>query len=56
MSAYITEVAPGKGILDYETYLVRLSRLNYPRSLLIEHIPEEEYPGAFPTRPQPAVA
>jgi sugar phosphate isomerase/epimerase len=46
MSAYITEVAPGKGILDYETYLVRLSRLSYPRSLLIEHIPEEEYPGA----------
>ena len=46
MSAYITEVAPGKGILDYETYLVRLSRLSYPRSLLIEHIPDEEYPGA----------
>ncbi|MBN1292787.1 MAG: sugar phosphate isomerase/epimerase [Candidatus Latescibacteria bacterium] len=46
MSAYITEVAPGKGILDYETYLVRLSRLSYPRTLLIEHIPDEEYPGA----------
>ena len=46
MSAYITEVAPGKGILDYETYLVRLSRLSYPRPLLIEHIPDEEYPGA----------
>ena len=46
MSAYITEVAPGKGILDYETYLVRLSRLSWPRSLLIEHIPDEEYPGA----------
>ena len=46
MSAYITEVAPGKGILDYETYLVRLSRLSSPRTLLIEHIPDEEYPGA----------
>lgn len=46
MSAYITEVAPGKGILDYETYLVRLSRLSYPRTLLIEHIPDEEYPAA----------
>jgi len=46
MSAYITEVAPGKGVLDYETYLVRLSRLDWPRSLLIEHIPDEEYAGA----------
>ena len=46
MSAYITEVRPGKGILDYETYLVRLSRLSSPRSLLIEHIPNEEYPEA----------
>ena len=42
MSAYITEPAPGKGILDYETYLVRLSRLSSPRPLLIEHIPEWE--------------
>jgi len=46
MSAYITEVAPGKGILDYETYLVRLSRLSNPRALLIEHIPDDEYAGA----------
>ncbi len=46
MSAYIMEVACGKGILDYETYLVRLSRLSYPRALLIEHISAEEYAGA----------
>lgn len=46
MSAYITEPAAGKGILDYETYLVRLSRLSYPRTLLIEHIPDEEYAQA----------
>ena len=46
MSIYITEVAPGKGVLDYETYLVRLSRLSNPITLLIEHIPDEEYPGA----------
>ena len=46
MSAYITEVAAGKGQMDYELYLVRLSRLNYPRALHIEHIPEEEYPIA----------
>ena len=46
MSAYITEPAPGKGILDYKTYLVRLSRLSTPRPLLIEHIPNEQYPEA----------
>jgi len=43
MSAYITEVAAGKGLLDYELYLVELSRLRYPRTLLIEHLPYEEY-------------
>ena len=46
MSAYITEVAAGEGELDYEIYLVRLSRLSYPRTLLIEHLPEEKYPQA----------
>ncbi|MCE5248902.1 sugar phosphate isomerase/epimerase [bacterium] len=46
MSAYITEVAPGKGILDYETYLAGLSRLSSPRTLLIEHIPDDQYAGA----------
>jgi sugar phosphate isomerase/epimerase len=46
MSCYITEVAAGKGVIDYETYLVRLSRMEWPRTLLIEHLPEEEYPVA----------
>ncbi len=46
MSSYITEVAPGKGVIDYETYLVRLSRLNWPRALLIEHIPDDQYASA----------
>ena len=36
----------GTGTMDYETYLVRLSRLSYPRTLLIEHIPDKEYPEA----------
>ena len=45
-TVHITEVPPGKGVIDYETYLVRLSRLHYPRTLLIEHIVEEEYPIA----------
>ena len=46
MSAYLTEVAAGEGTMDYETYLVRWSRLNWPRPLLIEHLPEEKYPQA----------
>lgn len=46
MSLYMTEVLQGTGELDYETYLVRLSRMKYPRALLIEHIPSEQYPEA----------
>ena len=46
MSAYITEVPAGQGVLDYETYLVRLSRLPRTITLLIEHIDSDEYPAA----------
>lgn len=46
MSAYLTEVRPGLGVNDYETYLIRLSRMEWPRTLLIEHIPDEEYPAS----------
>jgi sugar phosphate isomerase/epimerase len=46
MLAYITEVAPGKGVQDYETYLVRMSQMKQPRTLLIEHIQNEEYAPA----------
>jgi sugar phosphate isomerase/epimerase len=46
MSMYMTEVAPGKGVMDYETYLCGLSRLKKPVTLIIEHLPDEEYPGA----------
>jgi sugar phosphate isomerase/epimerase len=43
MSMYVTEVAAGKGQLDYELYLARLSRMEWPRPLLIEHLPYDEY-------------
>ena len=43
MSAYITEVAAGTGQLDYELYLAHLSHMKWPRPLLIEHLPYEEY-------------
>jgi len=42
MSIYLTEVAPGKGVIDYETFLVRLSRFKTPCPLMIEHLPSEE--------------
>ncbi|MBT4483081.1 MAG: sugar phosphate isomerase/epimerase, partial [Candidatus Latescibacteria bacterium] len=38
-TVHVQEVCPGRGSLDYETYLVRLSRLEWSRSLLPEHIP-----------------
>ena len=46
MYVNLVEVPPGKGIQDYETYLVRLSRLSWPRTLMLEHFPAEEYPAA----------
>jgi len=44
MSMYLTEVMPGKGEMDFETYLIRLSRLSSPRTLLIEHGHSEAFP------------
>ena len=44
MSVYITEVMPGKGTMDFETYLSRLSSLSFPRTLLIEHGHSDAFP------------
>ncbi len=46
-TVYVQEVCPGRGSLDYETYLVRLSRLKWPRSLLPEHFPSDQNPEAY---------
>ena len=43
---HIQEVCPGRGVYDFRTYLLRMSRLKSPRALEPEHIPEEEYPEA----------
>jgi sugar phosphate isomerase/epimerase len=43
-TVYVQEVCPGRGSLDYETYLVRISRLKWPRALLPEHFPAEQIP------------
>lgn len=45
MLAHIIEVPAGEGIQDYETYLVRLSRMRWSRSLLLEHLSPERYPA-----------
>jgi sugar phosphate isomerase/epimerase len=46
-TVYVQEVCPGRGNLDYEIYLARMSRLKWPRSLLPEHFPSEQFPEAY---------
>ena len=46
-TVHVQEVCPGRGNMDYETYIVRMSRLEWPRSLHPEHIPADQYPEAF---------
>ena len=46
-TVHVQEVCPGRGVMDYETYLVRLTRMKWPRTLMPEHIPNEEFPEAY---------
>ena len=46
-TVHVQEVCPGRGNLDYETYLVRLSHMKWPRSLLVEHIPADQHAEAY---------
>ncbi len=39
-------VVPGEGEMDYETYLTHLSRLKYPRPLMLEFLSRDKYPQA----------
>ena len=39
-------VVAGTGTMDFETYLIRLSRLKTTRPLLLEFLPAEKYPEA----------
>jgi sugar phosphate isomerase/epimerase len=45
-TVHIQEVCPGRGSLDYETYLLRLSHMKWPRALLVEHIPSDQFAEA----------
>jgi len=38
----LREVCTGRGVMDYETYLVRLSRMKWPRTLHPEHVPADQ--------------
>ena len=44
MMPSIDRVVLGEGTMDYELYLAHMSRMKYPRALLIEHLPRESYP------------
>ena len=47
MNVHFREVAPGKGSLDYATYLKRLAQLPHRPPLMLEHLATaEEYTGA----------
>lgn len=44
MMPAIESVVLGEGTMDYELYLAHMSRMKYPRALLIEHLPNDKYP------------
>jgi sugar phosphate isomerase/epimerase len=46
-TVHVQEVCPGRGNLDYETYLVRLSHMKWARALLPEHIPADQFDEAY---------
>ncbi len=46
-TVHVQEVCAGRGIMDYETYLVRLSRMEWPRTILPEHIPADQFDEAY---------
>ena len=41
-TVHVQELAPGNGVMDYETYLARLSRMEWPRTLLPEHAARDD--------------
>ncbi len=46
LTVHLDEVRPGLGALDYKVYLQELSRLPGDVPLILEHLPQEEYPAA----------
>ena len=46
-TVHVQEVCPGRGSMDYETFLVRMSRMKWPRTLNPEHFPSDQNPEAY---------
>ncbi len=46
LTVHLDEVRPGLGALDYKVFLQELSRLTRDVPLILEHLPQEEYPAA----------
>ena len=46
LTVHLDEVRPGLGALDYQVFLQELSRLPGDVPLLLEHLPQAEYPAA----------
>ena len=46
LTLHLDEVRPGAGVLDYATYLCKLAKLDPDTTLVMEHMPTEDYPIA----------
>ena len=46
LTIHLLEVRPGLGELDYRTFLREMNRLHLDTPLLLEHLPQDEYPLA----------
>jgi sugar phosphate isomerase/epimerase len=47
LTVHLDEMRPGLGALDYGVYLHELNRLPGDVPLIVEHLPQEEYPPAI---------
>ncbi len=46
-TVHVQEVCSGRGVLDYETFFVRMSKMKWPRTLMPEHIPADQFVEAY---------
>jgi sugar phosphate isomerase/epimerase len=46
LTVHLDECPPGKGALDYRVFLTELARLDPDTPLMLEHLPEPQYPPA----------
>lgn len=46
-TVHVQECCPGRGVMDFESIFVRLSRMEWPRTVMPEHIPQDQFPEAY---------